>query len=64
MRLADAIDRARHQARIPAERVLAAAAAALRSRPPAGVEATHLDGVLARNRGRLVEAVRAKMEAA
>jgi hypothetical protein len=56
-RLADAIDRARHRARSPAERILDAAAAALRARPPAGVDPAYLDGFLARHRPTLLRVV-------
>jgi len=56
-RLADAVDRARHRARSPAERILDAAAAALRARPPAGVDLAYVEGFLARNRPALLRVV-------
>lgn len=61
-RLRDAIDRARHGGgplqRILADKLLDAAVAALRARPPAGVEVAYVDGFVERHRGTLLGIVR------
>ena len=63
-RLTDALDRARQRRQSPAERVVDAAVAAMRARPPSGVDATYLDAFLTRHRANLVGLVQARMEAA
>jgi hypothetical protein len=61
-KLRDAIDRARvrlrGRGRVDPERLLEVAVAALRARPPVGVEVDYIDGFVVRNRGVLVEVVR------
>jgi hypothetical protein len=61
--LRDAIDRTRTRI-ARAERILDAAAGALRSVPPVGVEATYIEGFLTRNRPALVRVIRSRMEVA
>ena len=63
-RLTDALDRTRRRRSSPAERVLDAAAAAMRARPPVGVDPDYLDAFVARHRASLVGLVQARMEAA
>lgn len=61
-RIKDAIDRARQRGgplkRVLADELLDAAVAALRARPPAGVEPEYVEGFVQRNRGALVGLVR------
>ena len=62
VRVLDAIDRARAQRGVPggdrAGRLLGVAIAALRARPPEGVDAAYLDGFVTRNRAALLGIVR------
>ncbi len=63
-RLRDAIDRGRVRLRgrgrsgVDPERLLEVAVAALRARPPKGVEVAYIDGFVGRNRGALLGTVR------